>query len=75
MPSILDPDLLKEIEAKAVQMAWKAGQLLRQRFGFTLSVEYKGEGKGDPVTDADKASQELLKAAISKAFPGHGIVS
>lgn len=75
MSSTMDPDLLKEIEVKAVQMAWKAGQLLRQRFGSTLEVEYKGKGKGDPVTDADKASQELLKAAISEAFPGHGIVA
>ena len=75
MSSTPDPDLLKEIEAKAVQMAWEAGQLLRQRFGSSLEVEYKGKGKGDPVTDADKASQDLLKAAISEAFPDHGIVS
>jgi myo-inositol-1(or 4)-monophosphatase len=40
-----------------------------------MAVEYKGKGQQDPVTAADRASQEYLVAEITRRFPGHGILA
>ena len=69
-----DQHLLTEIEAKAVEMARQAGEIVQGRFGKPLETEYKGKGKQDPVTLADKESQAYLSEVISRCFPDHGIV-
>ena len=67
--------LLKEIEAQALEMTRQAGEILLKHFGAVQEVTDKGKGKRDPVTEADKASQEFLKEAIMRRFPEHGIVA
>jgi len=42
-------------------------------YGTDVQVEMKG--KNDPVTAADKASNEALVAALSRAFPGDAILA
>ena len=66
--------LLAEIEAHATELAAGGGAILRRHFGADLEVEYKGEGKNDPVTAVDKESQDYLVRAILDRFPDHGIV-
>ena len=44
-------------------------------FGKRIEVEYKQKGQRDPVTTADRESQDHLKKAISRSFPDHGILS
>jgi myo-inositol-1(or 4)-monophosphatase len=70
----LDDALLAQIEAHAVEMARNAGAILLKHFGRSLSVEYKDKRQRDPVTNADKESQEYLKQAISQCFPGHSVL-
>ena len=70
-----DKKLLVEMEARAAEMARDAGKILKGHFGGHLDVEYKGKGKRDPVTSADKESQSYLCETISRLFPGHGIVA
>jgi myo-inositol-1(or 4)-monophosphatase len=67
-------EVLQRIEARAAEMARGAGVLLAQHFGTALSVEYKDKKGTDPVSAADKACQEFLRAEISRSFPDHGIV-
>ena len=67
--------ILAEMEAAAVEMAHGAGEILLDRFGEALKVSYKGKGERDPVTEADRASQDFLKEAIKARFPGHGTVA
>ena len=69
-----DQSLVIEIEAKAVELAWGAGEILQRHFGGPLDVEYKDKKKQDPVTSADKQTQAYLCEAISRWFPDHGIV-
>ncbi len=58
-----------------MEFARKAGDLLGERFGSNLDVEFKDKKKElDPVTSADKDSQQLLKAEIGARFPDHGIL-
>ena len=69
-----DDALLAKIESCATEMARGAGELLGTHFGNTLDVQYKDEGKSDPVTNADTESQGYLKRAIVEHFPDHAIL-
>jgi myo-inositol-1(or 4)-monophosphatase len=76
---LLNESLVVDIESRAVEMAGEAGRMLRGHFdrslGSILDVEYKDKKKQqDPVTSADKESQAYLSEAISRHFPGHGIL-
>ena len=71
---LADETIAREIEAAASQLAQEAGNILASRFGREMSVEYKDKGERDPVTEADKASQEYLVEEIAKRFPGHSIL-
>lgn len=70
-----DHSLFEEIEAYAVEIADRAGQILLEYFHQPLEVKFKGKQKTDPVTSADTRSEDYLKAAISKKFPDHSILS
>ena len=65
---------LQEIETAAVVLAWGAGRILSSHFGRQLSIEYKDKNQLDPVTSADKATQEFLVREITRLFPSHGIL-
>ena len=65
---------LKEIETAAIAMARGAGTILSSQFGRQLSIEYKDKNQLDPVTSADKATQEYLVGEITRLFPSHGIL-
>ncbi len=65
---------LQEIESAAVALAWGAGRILSEQFGKQLSIEYKDKNQLDPVTSADKATQEFLVREITRLFPSHGIL-
>ena len=74
MSESLDNAVLEEIESRAVEMAHGAGAILRRYFGSTLDVDYKDEKQTDPVTQADRESQEFLSKEIMARFPEHGII-
>ena len=71
-----DDSLLAEIESLATNIARDAGAILSKYFGKgkSLDIEYKDKQERDPVTNADKESQEFLVKAISEKFPDHGIL-
>ena len=71
---MLQETLLSEIEAAALEMAWGAGEILAGQFGRQLSIEYKDKNQLDPVTSADKATQEYLVKEIARQFPAHGVL-
>ena len=77
MSSVLqlwDNALAEEIEQHAVEIARGAGRILAGHFGKKIEVEFKDEHERDPVTAADKETQEYLTAEILKRFPKHGIL-
>lgn len=57
----------------AIDLAHRAGAVLRARQEQERSVESKGFA--DVVTDADKASEALILAAIRERFPDHAILA
>ena len=56
----------------AVEAAHKAGDLARTYYESTFEVEHKADKS--PVTIADKSAEELIRAAVAKAFPGDGFL-
>ena len=52
-------------------IARQAGALLRGFYEKGVSTEYKGDV--DIVTEADRASEELIVSKLKAAFPSHGI--
>lgn len=44
------------------------------RAQFALEDKARGGSPFDPVTEADRAAEVVLRAMIAKAFPGHGIL-
>ena len=65
---------LQDIETAAVKLAWGAGRILSDHFGRQLSIEYKDKNRLDPVTSADKSTQEYLVRELTRLFPSHGIL-
>ncbi len=56
-----------------VGIAARAGELVLHSYRTTFEVAFKGPN--DPVTSADRASNELICDALSRAFPGCPIVA
>ncbi|MDF1515906.1 MAG: inositol monophosphatase family protein [Anaerolineae bacterium] len=53
----------------AVETAQQAGSLIRQRFGTTMDVAYKGAV--DPVTATDKQAEAIIIGRLRAAYPDH----
>ena len=70
----LDQDQLAQFEARAVELAGAAGQILGGYFGPRLEADYKDKEGLDPVTAADRECQEHLAKAISEHYPDHGFL-
>ena len=52
-------------------IARQAGALLRGFYEKGVATEYKGDV--DLVTEADRASEKMIREKLTAAFPGHGI--
>lgn len=70
-----DPLLLDDLASFARHLATAAR---RQTLGASAgdrSIENKGgRGAFDPVTEADRAAEQAMRALIEKRFPDHGIL-
>ncbi len=57
------------------RLATAAGETILPFFRTTLSVENKNSGRDlDPVTEADRAAEAVMRRMIKETFPQHGIV-
>lgn len=57
----------------AVRAAYASGSLIRKSVGKISRISYKG--RGNIVTDVDRASEKLILRMILRAFPGHSVLS
>ncbi len=69
-----DTETLSRLESLATEMAVKAGRILTGHFGKSIDVEFKSDDKTNPVSQADKESEEYLKSTISSKFPDHRVL-
>ena len=65
---------LDQIAAIAARIAEEASVVPMRHFRKDgLGIETKDDADASPVTIADRAAEEAIRAAIAAAFPGHGI--
>ena len=64
-----------ELLRLAEEAARRAGEVLKDRFLRERTIEQKGEGRINLVTDADKASEEVLLAFLRDRAPGHAVLA
>ncbi|HEY7788350.1 MAG TPA: histidinol-phosphatase [Casimicrobiaceae bacterium] len=58
----------------ALQAAREAGAAILPHFRVSIDIEDKGGARGyDPVTDADRAAEAVIREAVLARFPDHGI--
>src|SRR5262245_43412110 len=69
-----DRHVLAAAEAVCIEAVQNARAVLLEYFRAPLTVEFKEKGQQSPVTEADRRSEELLRAALRQAFPAHGII-
>jgi myo-inositol-1(or 4)-monophosphatase len=70
MPTTRDTDFLEF----ACEMAVAAGAAILPHFRRAIDIEDKGSPVGyDPVTVADRGAEAVIRAAIARAYPDHGI--
>src|SRR2546428_1952708 len=59
----------------ATELAGEAGALLLDYYKSPLPVDHKDDaGEPEPVTEADRAANELIVARLRREFPGDGIL-
>ena len=56
------------------QLATASGDTILPFFRTALAIENKQAGGFDPVTAADRAAEQTMRALIRKQFPDHGIL-
>ena len=69
-----DRQVLVDAEAVCVQAIREAGAVLLSYFRKPLEVEFKEKGQQSPVTEADRRSEDLLREALRRSFPDHGVI-
>jgi myo-inositol-1(or 4)-monophosphatase len=66
---------LVELEDFAFMLAHTAGGIAHAHFRQPITVENKSANAFDPVTNADRAIERVLRTAIDARYPDHGIVA
>lgn len=66
---------MSELLEAAVEVARRAGAVLRDRLHQARTVTHKGQGLSDLVTDADQASEALVLEELARRFPGHAVLA
>lgn len=56
------------------QLASVSGETILPFFRTALAIDNKDAGGFDPVTAADRAAENAMRALIRKTFPDHGII-
>ena len=74
VPQTVSLDLSAAV-AFAHRLADESGDALLQFFRDSLPVEDKGAERGfDPVTEADRQAEQVMRNMVVEAFPDHGII-
>ncbi|BAF90266.1 MULTISPECIES: histidinol-phosphatase [Azorhizobium] len=65
------------LDAFVHDLATRSGEAILPFFRTAIGVEDKGRRKGqsfDPVTEADRAAEQVMRRMITTTFPEHGII-
>jgi histidinol phosphatase-like enzyme (inositol monophosphatase family) len=75
MADTLDPARIETLEALLIELNAVSGQAILPLFRVENGLVDKGpEGFFDPVTEADKGAEAVIRKLISERFPEHGFI-
>lgn len=66
---------MSDYAALAASIAREAGGVLRRKFEQTRTVDFKGQGLTNLVTDADRESEALILSRLAQAVPDHAVLA
>ncbi|MEQ8858640.1 MAG: inositol monophosphatase family protein [Pseudomonadales bacterium] len=70
----VSPDELDRLLAFALTVAEEAGRATLPYFRSDLAIDDKRTaGRFDPVTEADREAERVIRTAVSEAYPEHGV--
>lgn len=64
-----------ELRSEAEVLVRAGGAVLKDRFSEVRTIDFKGPGRGNLVTDADRAAEALIVQALRSRFPEHGVLT
>lgn len=59
----------------AIEIAREASAVLLKIYATDFAVDFKGSGRSDPVTEADRSANALIVERLRAAFPDDGIIA
>lgn len=65
---------LAELEEVAARITERAGETLLERYRRPVLLDFKDEKRTDPVTEADRAVEQMVTEELRSRFPDHGIL-
>jgi histidinol phosphatase-like enzyme (inositol monophosphatase family) len=65
---------LAELEGFALELAHLAGNIAQAHFRRPMTIRNKDEAGFDPVTNADRAIEKVIRMTILNRYPDHGVV-
>lgn len=58
----------------ALELADASAKIIVPQFRKNISIDVKAAAEWDPVTEADRAAERIIRGLIEKTFPEHGII-
>lgn len=58
----------------ALGLAEASAKIILPQFRKNISIDVKAAAEWDPVTEADRAAERVIREMIEKAYPDHGII-
>jgi histidinol phosphatase-like enzyme (inositol monophosphatase family) len=58
----------------ALQLADASGQVILPQFRKNIAIDVKDAAVWDPVTEADRSAERIIRELIEKHYPSHGII-
>jgi myo-inositol-1(or 4)-monophosphatase len=65
---------IKELTDFALKLADLSGAVILPQFRTNLPIDIKPGQVWDPVTEADRSAERIIREEIEKAYPTHGII-
>lgn len=65
---------VEKLTSFALELADASAKIILPQFRKNIAIDVKAAAEWDPVTEADKAAERIIREMIEKAFPDHGII-
>ncbi len=65
---------IEKLTSFALQLANASAKIILPQFRKNIPITVKAAAEWDPVTEADKAAERIIREMIEEAFPDHGII-